>query len=159
VPVRQPVVVEFSEEERAPVVARMRAMAAAGAGWINFSPGLDVDVPPPERSALGALLGARGPTVPLATWTPAQGKEPSSAGIQHAQGIRTVATLAERGVPVPEGWRVRQDHPRRGLVVVPVPEEQGGVGLDGVLGWLLRAAGALTPVRRTGEWRAYCYEG
>jgi hypothetical protein len=30
--------------------------------------------------------------------------------------------------------------------------------LDAVLDWLLRAAGALCPVPRTGEWRAYCYE-
>jgi hypothetical protein len=27
-----------------------------------------------------------------------------------------------------------------------------------VLDWLLRATGALCPVPRTGEWRAYCYE-
>jgi hypothetical protein len=151
------VVVEFNEHQRAPVVARMRAMAAAGAGWINFSPGLDVDEPPPEQSALGALLGARGPTVPLATWAPAQGREPASAGIQHAQGTRTAAALADRGIPVPEGWRIRQDHPRRGLVVVPPPD--GSRDLDGDLEWLLQAAGALCPVRRTGEWRAYCYEG
>ena len=157
VPTRQPVVVEFQEEERDSVVARMRAMSDAGVGWINFSPGLDVDEPPPEQSALGALLGARGPTVPLATWAPAQGREPASAGIQHAQGIRTVATLAERGVPLPDGWLVRQDHPRRGLVVVP--PDDAGHDLDGDLAWLLRAAGALCPVRRTGEWRAYCYEG
>ena len=156
-PTREPVVVEFHEDRRAPVVARMRAMTAAGAGWINFSPGLDVDEPPPERSALSALLAARGPTVPLATWAPAQGREPASAGIQHAQGPRTVAMLADRGVPLPDGWRVRQDHPRRGLVVVPPAGD--GQDLDADLAWLLRAAAALCPVRRTGEWRAYCYEG
>lgn len=155
-PTREPVVVEFNEHRREPVVSRMEVMAKAGAGWINFSPGLDVDEPPPERTALGSLLAARGPTVPLATWVPAQGRDPASAGIQHAQGIRTAAMLAERGVPVPEGWRVRQDHPRRGLVVVPLPPDADD--LDGTLDWLLRAAGALCPVRRTGEWRAYCYE-
>jgi hypothetical protein len=45
-------------------------------------------------------------------------------------------------------------------VVVPavaVPTDEAA--LDAVLDWLLRAAGALCPVRRTGEWRAYCYEG
>ena len=30
--------------------------------------------------------------------------------------------------------------------------------LDAVLAWLLRAAGALCPVPRSGRWRAYCYE-
>ena len=159
-PTREPVVVDFHEQRRSAVVSRMAAMAAAGAGWINLSPGLDVDEPPPERSGLGALLAARGPTVPLATWAPAQGREPASAGIQHNQGPRAAAMLAERGVPVPDGWRIRQDHPRRGLVVVPalaVPTDEAA--LDTVLDWLLRAAGALCPVRRTGEWRAYCYEG
>jgi hypothetical protein len=68
-----------------------------------------------------------------------------------------VQTLGERGVPVPAGWSVTQDHPRRGLVVRPVtgttPE-----ALDEVLAWLLAATRALCPVPRTGEWRAYCYE-
>ena len=87
-PTREPVVVDFHEQRRSAVVSRMAAMAAAGAGWINLSPGLDVDEPPPERSGLGALLAARGPTVPLATWAPSQGREPASAGIQHSQGPR-----------------------------------------------------------------------
>jgi hypothetical protein len=167
VPTRQPTVVEFHETRRAPIVARMAAMVDAGAGWVNFSPGLDVDEPPPDRTALGSLLASRGPVVPLATWAPPQGREPASAGIQHAQGPRAVATLAERGVALPAGWRVRQDHPRRGLIVVPTGGSDAGAAarspsdesaLDEVLDWLLRAAGALCPVRRTGEWRAYCYE-
>ena len=156
-PTREPVVVEFHEKRREPVVARMVAMADTGAGWINFSPGLDVDEPPPERTALSALLAARGPTVPLATWAPAQGREPASLGIQHAQGPKTVRILADRGVQLPDGWRIRQDHPRRGLVVVPA-EATGEEALDAALEWLLTATAALCPVRRSGEWRAYCYE-
>ena len=157
-PVPEPVVVEFPEDERAEVLRRMAKLSDAGAGWINFSPGLNVEEPPAPSTTLGMLLASRGPTVPLATWVPAQGREPSTAGIEHSQGPRVVRTLAERGVPVPEGWRVAQDHPRRGLVVVPAP----GVGdeaLDTVLGWLLRAAAVLCPLPRSGRWRADCYEG
>jgi hypothetical protein len=157
VPLPEPVVIEFSEDERAAVVRRMAKLADAGAGWINLSPGLDVEEPPAPRSTMGMLLASRGPLVPMATWAPAQGREPVTAGIEHGQGPRVVRTLAERGVPVPEGWRVAQDHPRRGLVVVPAP----GVGdeaLDTVLDWLLRAAAALCPLPRSGNGRAYCYE-
>jgi hypothetical protein len=113
-------------------------------------------VPPPPRSALAAIFGAKGPTVPLGTWTPAQGRSPASVGIQHSQGVRAVATLAERNVAVPNGWRRLQDHPKRGLVLEPTPATSADE-LDGVLDWLLRATGALCPVRRTGEWRAYVY--
>jgi hypothetical protein len=155
--VREPVVVEFREEHREAVVDHMARMAAAGAGWVNLSPGLDVDVPPPARTGLGALFSGRGPIVPLATWAPAQGRDPATIGIQHGQGPKAVQTLGERGVPIPAGWSVTQDHPRRGLVVRPVtgttPE-----ALDEVLAWLLAATRALCPVPRTGEWRAYCYE-
>lgn len=156
-PVPEPVVIEFAEDDRAAVVRRMAKLADAGAGWINFSPGLNVEEPPAPRSGMGMLLAARGPLVPMATWAPPQGREPETAGIEHGQGPKVVRMLAERGVPVPEGWRVAQDHPRRGLVVVPVP----GVGdeaLDVVLDWLLRASAALCPLPRSGNWRAYCYE-
>jgi hypothetical protein len=156
VPAREPLVVEFHEQRRSAIVDRMVEMARSGAGWINFSPGLDVDEPPESGTGLGALLGGRGPTVPLATWTPARRKDPTTIGIQHGEGPRAIRLLAERGVPLPDGWRTVQDHPRRGLVVV-VPAGDTAAELDGVLGWLLRAAGALCPVPRTGEWRAYVH--
>ncbi len=136
----------------------METMAAAGSGWINLSPGLDVDVPPPTRTGLAALLGSRGPTVPLGTWSPAHRRDPATVGIHHGEGTKAVAQLADRGVLLPDGWRRLQDHPKRGLVLVPTPAASAAE-LDEVLAWLLRATGALCPVRRTGEWRAYCYPG
>ena len=77
--------------------------------------------------------GARGPTVPLATWTPGE------IGIQHAAGQQVVRTLAERGVPVPEEWYVVSDHPKRGLVLrtyqTPPAEvlDVAGAGGDGAV--------------------------
>jgi hypothetical protein len=77
-------------------------------------------------------------------------------GIHHGEGPKGLVLLAERGEDLPEDWRRLQDHPKRGLVLVPPPATTAGQ-LDEVLDWLLRATGALCPVRRTGEWRAYCY--
>lgn len=156
--VTEPLVIEFDEQHRGPVVARMAAMAGNRQGWVNLTPGLDVDFPPAQRSVLANLFGARGPDVPLATWaSPAKGdREPSTVGIQHGQGPRIVGRLAEAGLSVPESWRLLQDHPKRGLVYA-VPATVDEAELDSVLDWLLRAAGTLCPIPRTGEWRALCY--
>jgi hypothetical protein len=153
---KEPLVVEFDEDRRDPVVDHMAEMVAAQAGWLNLTPGLDMDVPPPDRSPLASLFGSRGPTVPLGTWTPPQDRRPATAGIQHPEGPRAVRLLTERGAPVPAEWRVLQDHPKRGLVVAVVGGQDRG-DLDRTLVWLLFATGALCPWPRTGEWRALCY--
>jgi hypothetical protein len=156
--VAEPLVIEFDERHRAPVVARMAVMAANREGWINFTPGLDVDVAPPPRSALANLLGARGPDVPLATWAAGarNDREPSTVGIHHGQGPKAARRLADSALAVPDGWRVLQDHPKRGFVCA-VPASTDPDDLDAVLDWLLRATGVLCPIPRTGEWRALCY--
>jgi hypothetical protein len=151
-----PFVVEFHEDRRLAVVEQMVTMAEAQRGWLNVSPGLDMDVAPPERSALGQLLGSRGPTVPLGTWTPAQKRDPAIVGIEHGEGPKAAEMLERRGTPIPPGWRVVQDHPKRGLVVA-MPSPEGAEALDSVLVWLLRATAALCSWPRTGEWRAACY--
>lgn len=155
--VAEPVIVEFREDRRAHVVRRMAAMAEAGRGWINLSPGLDMDVPPPSASPLTSLFSSRGPTVPLGTWAAAHGRDPATVGIQHPGGPGAGAQLVELGVPIPDTWRVVQDHPRRGLVLLP-PSGTSSVELDMVLAWLVAATGALCPWPRTGEWRALCHE-
>lgn len=155
--VAEPLTIEFHEAKREAVVRRMELMASAQKGWVNFSPGLDVDVPPPGRSPMAHLFGNKGPEVPLATWSPGDGnREPSTIGITHAQGPRVLEQLADDGIELPEQWRKLQDHPKRGLVCV-VPPSSASPDLDTTLAWLLTAAGMLCPVPRTGEWRALCY--
>lgn len=151
-----PLVIEFPEDGRGPVVEQMLAMSEAGSGWLNLSPGLDLDVAPAPRSALGQIFGSRGPTVPLGTWMPAQKRQAATAGIEHGEGPKAAHRLDDLGVPVPVHWKVVQDHPKRGLVMA-MPTPQGAAELDDVLAWLLRATGALCAWPRTGEWRALCY--
>jgi hypothetical protein len=123
-------------------------------GWINFHPLIDDDTEVPEGSSLFGIFSASGPAVPICTWMPGKWRgdqrDPASIGVQHAAGPRAVARLGSCGVEVPTGWRVRQDHPRRGLVIV-VPADQDD---DIILSWLLRAGAALCPVPLTGTWRA-----
>jgi len=140
-------------DDRQPVVATMVELAAlAGTGWINFDAGVDKDTPVPPRSLLGNVLAARGPDLPHCSWVP-EPNAPTSIGIQHASGTKAVARLAAAGMPLPAGWRMMQDHPRRGLVLA-VPASSAPDDLDELLVWLLRAGRELSTVPLNGFWLA-----
>lgn len=153
-----PAVIEFHPGDPEAVCAWMRRLAGSG-GWLNIEPGVDERDLPPPRSPLAALVGARGPDVPLATWVPARTgrrrRRPAAVGVQHAAGPRAARLLADRGVPVPPGWRVVQDHPRRGLAA-EVPD---GTAPEDVIAWLVAATEALSTVPLTGTWRAVVHTG
>ena len=88
--------------------------------WCNlsFEP-LEDDEQPPD-SALFGFLAARGPANPLATVmaaTNGRRPRPIEVGIQHRAGVKAGGQLREAQLFVPDGARVAQDHPRRGLVV------------------------------------------
>ncbi len=92
----------------------------AESSWCNlsFEP-VEGDEQPPE-SALFGFLSARGPANPLATVmaaTPGRRPRPIEVGIQHQAGVKAAGQLREAQLFVPDGARVAQDHPRRGLVV------------------------------------------
>ena len=144
--------IDFALNDRAAVLDRMTRLTEAKKGWINLSPAVDEDdEPPPRSSTFGGLFSARGPDVPLCTWVPGP---PVEVGIQHGAGSKAVQVLRELGEPVPDGWRVTQDHSRRGLVAV-VPD---GTPHERVLDWLLRAGTALArDLKLAGWWRAAFY--
>lgn len=130
-------IVELPGGDITPLLAHVERAA-----FINIRPGVDSDEVPP-RSAFAQVLGNRGPTVPLATWTP------DEIGLQHMVGQRAVEFLAERGIEVPDDWYVAADHPKRGLVLktYQTPAEE-------TLRWLVRAATATCPLPITGPWGA-----
>jgi hypothetical protein len=113
-----------------------------GAVFVNISPGVDAQEVPP-RSGLAHLFGNRGPTVPLATWTPGE------IGIQHMAGQKVSRFLAERGCPVPDDWYIASEHPKRGLVVktYQAPPEV-------TLRWLVEACRRLCPFEVHYPWQA-----
>jgi hypothetical protein len=76
-----------------------------------------------------------------------------TVGVLHPTGGKAVARLADAGVAVPEGWLVRQDHPRRGLVLLA----RHGTPETDVISWALRAGIALCRKEMTGQWQAVVY--
>ncbi|HXW36147.1 MAG TPA: hypothetical protein VEJ87_16345 [Acidimicrobiales bacterium] len=149
-------VVEFTADDATPVVERMRDLANAHRGWVNLQPGIHPDDEPPPPSGLAALFAANAPffAVPVCTWTPGRmtrrGPAHDSLGIQHGTGPKVVARLASAGLPLKEGWRWTQDHPRRGLVLsLPAGTDPGEVVL-----WLIEATDILSAIDLTGDWRA-----
>lgn len=131
------VVIELPDGDISPLLDQV-----GGAVFVNLHPGVDADEVPP-RSALTNLFGNRGPTVPLATWTPGE------IGLQHMAGQRVVRFLADKGVPVPESWYVVNDHPKRGLVLRTYDADPAET-----LAWLVRAATVTCPLPIVGPWHA-----
>jgi hypothetical protein len=154
----RPEEIEFLPDQLGPVLDRMAAVTAAGSGWINIRPIIDAEHQPPAPGPL-AIFGGSIHKVPTATWMPGKLERSGSIsatriGLQHSGGPRLAAQLRELGLPLPQGWRVVQDHPRRGLVA-KLPD---GADDAEVLGWLIRAAGTLCAVPSTGRWRAEVFE-
>jgi hypothetical protein len=144
--------VMFTVEDRADILERMGELAG-GSGWMVFDAAVHEDDMPPAP-ALAGIFSAKGPDVPELSWVPGEpgGRrvEPLSIGIRHGAGPKVKLKLAESGHPVPEGWYVVQDNPRRGLVAqVPASETDADV-----LDWLLRAAAVVSNVPLSGNWRA-----
>ena len=141
------------------MVAAMNELAAVHDGWVNLHPQVRPEDEPPPRSGLTTLLLA-GPVhdIPVCTWVAGKlsrdGVQPDSVGVQHAAGARVLRRLVEAGLAMPEGWKLVQDHPRRGLVVAPPPGTDNGE----ILSWLLEAGTILSVVRLTGEWQAEVHE-
>lgn len=146
--------VRFGTGDLSRVVAAMEHLAAAGDGWINLIPGLDENEEKSTSLGFFALFGGGSIGVTMCTWIPAKRSGKAvSLGITHVTFRRVVARLQSLGVPVPQGWLVEQDHPRRGLVLaVPAGEAD-----EAVLGWALQAVGALTAPRPILGWQADVY--
>jgi len=84
--------------------------------WCNMA-FEEVDAPDAPDSPLFGFLAARGPANALATVMRDSPESLLSVGIQHQAGTKAAGQLREAGLAIPKGARVRQDHPRRGLVV------------------------------------------
>jgi hypothetical protein len=145
-----------------PVVAAMEELTDAGRGWINLVPDhVETRELAAVRSVPGMIFGrlsGRGAPDPKVTWTAPELRrkrvEPPQLGIEHPGGPKARRQLDEAGHPVPPGWTVTQDHPLRGLVVVPAPATSNAALLE----WALHAAALLTGTELT-AWQAQVFRG
>lgn len=147
----------FVTDETSEVEDAMRDLSARGdgLGWVNIGPALTEAQhrQVPAQSTLGSWFSARGPLLPLATWTPPMSgvkPRPVTIGIEHGAGPRAIEKLRGAGLPLPSGWRKLQDHPKRGIVVeVPASSDHRLV-----LKWLLNACWALCGIEIDDQWSA-----
>ena len=154
----RPEEIEFVASDDPRILQRMDEIAAGGVGWINFRPIVDEEYEPAPPGPF-AFLGGSTHHVPTCTWKPGKASngstKPTTVGLQHASGPRVAGRLAGLECPLPQGWRITQDHPRRGLVAsVPADADHREV-----LDWLLRAASLVCGVPSTGRWSASVHAG
>ncbi len=155
----RPVELEFVAHDDPELLARMAEVAVQRTGWINVQPVIADEHVPPGPGPF-AFLGGSTHKVPTVTWMPGRRAsngtvKPTTVGLQHAAGPRLAWKLRDIGLPLPDGWRVTQDHPRRGLVAqVPADAED-----QAVMEWLLAAATFACTVPTTGRWTASIHAG
>jgi hypothetical protein len=150
---------EFTPPAFERVTGYLHHLSEAGQGWINLLPGVELDEDEQQTMPPGlfSLFSNRQPPVTMCTLMPARptrrAADGVTVGLMHPTGGKAVARLAEAGVAMPEGWLVRQDHPRRGLVVLT---SHGAPETD-IIDWALRAGTALCRKEMTGQWQAVVY--
>lgn len=143
--------VHFRDDDVDEVVAELERISAAGDGkeWVTISPWVDPEHLP-VTSVLRRIFSGRGSKVPEVTWVSAQGGEPAQLGVLHATGPQAADRLAERGVAVPDAWRMVSDHSKRGLLLAIHPDTSNAT----VVAVALDAARALAEVPTDDRWVA-----
>jgi hypothetical protein len=150
---------EFTPPAFERVTGYLHHLTEAGEGWINLLPGVELDEDEQQTMPPGlfSLFSNRQPPVTMATLMPARptrrAADGVTIGLMHPTGGKAVARLAEAGVAMPTGWLVRQDHPRRGLVVLT---SHGTPEIESI-DWALRAGTALCRQKMSGAWQAVVY--
>jgi hypothetical protein len=149
---------EFTPPAFDRVTGYLHHLTEAGQGWINLLPGVDPDEEEQQTPpGLFSLFSGRQAPVTMCTFVPPRPNrrdiEGVTVGVLHPTGSKAVARLAEAGVPVPERWTVRQDHARRGVVLLALH----GTPANDIITWALRAGTALCRTEMTGQWQAVVY--
>jgi hypothetical protein len=154
---------EFTPEDADQVLGRMAELDRERTGWIVLQPGFDADEADLPATGIFSVFSGKTVDVPVVSWVPESPKSrrtttageypvsaPISIGIQHPARKRALPILRDAGVAIPAGWRMTQDHPVRGLVLLVA----GGGDHLFALRWMVDAGALLSPVPLTGSWRA-----
>jgi hypothetical protein len=150
---------EFTPPDIEHASAALAQVRQSGDGWINLLPGVPEDSAKAAEPSAGlfAMFGNRASPVTMATLIPPKADrrdtEGVSVGLMHPTGGKAVARLALAGIDLPDGWVVRQDHVRRGLVLRTAAQSSESE----IVTWSVRAGDALCLVETTGRWQAIVY--
>ncbi len=150
---------EFTPPSFDRVTSYLHHLSEAGQGWINLLPGVELDEEEQQTMPPGlfSLFSNRQPPVTMCTLMPARPTRRAfdgvTVGVMHPTGGKAMARLADAGVAKPAGWLVRQDHPRRGLVLLTTH----GTPEADVISWAIKAGTALCRKEMTGQWQAVVY--
>jgi hypothetical protein len=148
--------VEFTPDDIDEVVQGLGLVIERGAGWLNIEPivgevAMDKlrDSAPPT---IVRLFSGRGGKIPFGTFVPGDLRKGKlgQVGLEHSAGPRALVQLREAGVLLPAGWRMRQDHGKRGIVC-EVPRDEAPTT---IVRWILDASVQLCEIDLTGWWTA-----
>ncbi len=156
---RQTDTFEFTPPEIGRVSAHLVTLCEAGDGWINLMPGIEEKEADPAATPglFSIIFGGKQAPVTMGTLMPPKLARKEfdgvTIGLLHPMGAKVARELIGLGVPLPDGWVVRQDHARRGLVVRSSVDSPAG----DVVNWAVRAGTALCQEEMTGQWQAVVY--
>ena len=148
--------IEFTPDDIGAVVEHVGGLIERGAGWLNIEPIVgEVAMDEIRRSAAPAIVrvfSGRGGKIPFGTFVPGDNRKAAmgQVGLEHSAGPRGLQQLRDAGVVLPAGWRMRQDHGKRGIVCVVPRDEEPAV----IVRWILDAARQLCEIDLTGWWTA-----
>ncbi len=130
-------------------------VAGAPGAWVNVEPDVD-DSLRTEVSGLFAWFSARGAQVPVGTFVAGTSRDVPSIGVDHGSGRGASDRLREAGLSAPDGWLLRQDHPKRGLVWEAQHQEPRLIdqtGLGPLAQFLMEATVLFCPLPTDGRFR------
>ena len=148
--------IEFTPDDIDAVVEQLGGVIQRGAGWLNIEPivgevAMDKlrDHTPPT---IVRLFSGRGGKIPFGTFVPGDNRKASmgQVGLEHSAGPRGLQQLRDAGIVLPAGWRMRQDHGKRGIVCDVPRDEDPAV----IVRWILDASLQLCEIDLTGWWTA-----
>ncbi len=157
-PNQEMISVSFSADNLDKILPTVTMMTARRKGWVNLRPQADEYDRQINPGIVASIFRVRGPDLPLMSWViPRPSKtlpEVDLLGILHPQGQQLSKRFGEFGLELPSSWRVKQDHPNRGLVLeIPANQEPRAI-----LTWLVGCGQALSTVELNGYWTLEAHE-
>jgi hypothetical protein len=148
--------IEFTPDDIESVAQALGVVIERGAGWLNIEPIVgEVAMDEIRRTAPPAMVrmfSGRGGKIPFGTFVPGDHRKGGlgQVGLEHSAGPRGLNQLRDAGVVLPAGWRMRQDHGKRGIVCDVPRDEAPAV----IVRWMLDASVQLCEIDLTGWWTA-----